>query len=65
MIPMTMGKQDRKHGDCRMTTISSAMETGTFPAPPVVAVTTGRTAAALTTCTPPAMSKPHASASTG
>ena len=45
--------------------ISSAMLTGTFAAPPVVAVTIGRTAADFTTCTLPATSKPHARASTG
>src|SRR5688500_20187409 len=51
--------------DRTVDTTSSAMETGTFPTPPVVAVTIGRTAPALATCTLPAMSSPLASASTG
>jgi len=46
-------------------TMSSAMLTGTLPAPPVVAVTAGRTAAALTAWTLPATIRPAASESTG
>ena len=39
--------------------ISSAMLTGVFPAPAVVAVKAGRTATDLTVCTLPAMSSPE------
>ena len=44
---------------------SSAMLTGTFAAPPVVAVTKGRTANDLTACTPPETSRPATSAKIG
>ena len=43
----------------------SARLTGILAAPPVVAVTAGRTAADLTTCTPPATSKPQMMAISG
>src|SRR6185503_19223700 len=59
-IGRTIARMDRT-----VEMISSAMDTGIFPAPPVVAVTIGRTAPALATCTVPATSNPHASASTG
>lgn len=45
--------------------ISSKVLTATFPNPPVVVVTAGRSAPALAACTPPAISNPAASASTG
>src|SRR5574340_1464015 len=46
-------------------TRSSAMLTGTLPAPPVVAVTAGLTARDLTALTPPETSSPSPSDSTG
>ena len=44
---------------------SSVVLTAQFPTPPVVAVTTGRTATDLTACTLPAIKRPAAIASTG
>ncbi len=64
MIPTRIGTRTDKK-DTTVENTSSAMLTGTFPAPPVVAVTAGLTARALTECTPPATSSPAASESTG
>ena len=61
---MAIGSRiDRK--DTTVDVMSSAMLTGTFPAPPVVAVTSGRTAADFARCTLPATSRPQAIARTG
>ena len=57
---ITIARMDRM-----VAVMSSARLTGALPAPPVVAVTIGRTAAALTVCTPPAINSPQASARAG
>ena len=51
--------------DMTVEKMSSAMLTGTFPTPPVAAVTAGRTATDLTACTLPEISSPQINASTG
>ena len=64
MTAIAMGtSMDRK--ETTVDVMSSAMLTGTLPAPAVVAVTNGRTAADLTRCTPPATRSPQARAMTG
>ena len=60
IIGITMASMERT-----VETTSSAMLTGTFAAPPVVAVIAGRTNPDLVTCTVPATSRPDASAKMG
>src|SRR5581483_3119575 len=61
---MAIGTKTAKN-ETAVEVTSSAMLTGTLPAPPVVAVTVGRIATDLTACTLPATSNPQASAITG